>query len=331
MKNIIAFILSLLAGFLALFQGGCAFVGGGAFAQYDREMAKIGAAGLLVVIAAIVGFVGGSMALAKKRKAFYLSYISAGMMFISAFFLQFNDGAIYSIIYMIAAMLTDYKFALRLRVQDELGRYFDKTVVSKEYPELSNFFINTPKFIQYFYYSTLHAFFFVCRYSETRAYAKKVKEDLLTHGNLRTREEFRQKVRENEALNSNNHSNDSIVFDNSEEDNFLPDIEVPVLTLQEALKLGLDALKAANFSSADKYFNDALSLNANSSTAYIGKLMVKLKVKNPNELVAVPVKLEAEQLFRKAWEYASPKTKETLKKYIQINRLKLSQNQTQNG
>jgi len=111
MKNIIAFILSLLAGFLALFQGGCAFVGGGAFAQYDREMAKIGAAGFLVVIAAIVGFVGGSMALAKKRKAFYLSYISAGIMLISALFLKFTDGAIYSIIYMIAAMLTDYKFA----------------------------------------------------------------------------------------------------------------------------------------------------------------------------------------------------------------------------
>lgn len=330
MKNIIAFILSLLAGFLALFQGGCAFVGGGAFARYDRDMAKIGAAGLLVVIAAIVGFVGGSMALAKKRNAFYLSYISAGMMFISAFFLQFNDGFIYSIIYYIAAILTDYKLVLRLRVQDEVGRHFDKTVVSKEYPDLSNFFINTPKFIQYLYYSNIYWFFLFPRFSEARAYAKKVKEDLQTHEKLRTREEFRQKVQAHETVDSNNYSNSSIVFDNSEEDNFLPDVEVPVLTLQEALKLGLDALKNANFSSADKYFNDALSLNSKSSTAYIGKLMIKLKVKNPNELVAVPVKLEAEQLFRKAWEYASPKTKETLKKYIQINRLKLSQNKTQN-
>ena len=236
MKSIIAFILSLLAGLIALFQGGCACVGGGAFAQYDSSMAKLGAGGFLIFIAAIAGLVGGSMALAKKRQAFYVLYGSA-VLTLLALFLGFTDGIFYFFIYYIAAMLVDYKFALRLRVQDEVGRHFDKTVVSKEYPDLSNFFINAPKFIQFFYYSTIHAFFFVCRYSETRAYAKKVKEDLLTHGNLRThenlrtREEFRQKVRENEALNSNNHSNDSIVFDNNEEDDFLPDIEVPVLTL----------------------------------------------------------------------------------------------------
>ncbi len=325
MKNIIAFILSLLAGFLALFQGGCAFVGGGAFAQYDSRMAKIGAGGLLVVIAAIIGFVGGSMALAKKsKKAHYLLLISSIIMFITACLLKFVDGLIYSIIYVIAAILVfDDWYIFQIGI--EVGRHFDETVVSKYYPDLSNFFINTPKFIQFFYYSNLHAFFLLTRFSETRAYDKKVEED------LQTREEFRQKVRENEAVYNNNHSNSSIVFDNSEEDNFLPDVEVPVLTLQEALKLGLDALKNANFSGADKYFNDALLLNSKSSTAYIGKLMVKLKVKNPNELVAVPVKLEAEQLFRKAWEYASTKTKETLKKYIQINRLKLSQNKTQNG
>lgn len=76
--------------------------------DYGRSMefASLSVAGLLVVLASILGIVGGSLALGnKKSSAKYLavSAIMCGM----AFFMSFKDAIVYAVIYVIATICAD--------------------------------------------------------------------------------------------------------------------------------------------------------------------------------------------------------------------------------
>ena len=102
--SIAAFILSLLGGILALFQGGCACIGGGALHEYSRAAGRVGAGGFLIVIAAVTGFVGGAMAFTRKAKAKIILGASTGLCLL-AVITGFTDGIIYCLIYGIAAVL----------------------------------------------------------------------------------------------------------------------------------------------------------------------------------------------------------------------------------
>ncbi len=53
---------------------------------------------------------------------------------------------------------------------------------------------------------------------------------------------------------------------------------------------------------------------------YIGRLMIKTRTRNAQELVKSSVNLEQEELFAKALQYSGEKAKEILSKYIHINR-----------
>ncbi len=100
---------------------------------------------------------------------------------------------------------------------------------------------------------------------------------------------------------------------------------IPVSTKSQILvKKGLELLKQSDFVSAGQIFEQVLAQNPKNSAAYVGKLMARMKAKNVNELVALPFRLENDELFRKALEYANSQMKETLRKYIQANNAKNS-------
>ena len=67
-------------------------------------MARLGAGGFLIVIAAVTGFVGGAMAFTKKPRAKIILGTSAGLC-LFAILAGFSDGIIYCLIYCAAAVL----------------------------------------------------------------------------------------------------------------------------------------------------------------------------------------------------------------------------------
>ena len=92
----------------------------------------------------------------------------------------------------------------------------------------------------------------------------------------------------------------------------------------DMVKQGLALLERSEFGQAEALFEQALELNPKASAAYIGVLMAEQKVRNVSELVGCPILLEDDALFREAVECASPKMKQTLDKYAQLNRAKFS-------
>ena len=110
--NIAAFIISLLAGLISFIQGGCGTTLsglGGRLAdtigdsRSSRDFATLGGAGLLVMLASLIGIIGGSMALGRKKSAYGWLTISAVLCFISSG-MGFRDAVIYGILYFIAAI-----------------------------------------------------------------------------------------------------------------------------------------------------------------------------------------------------------------------------------
>ncbi len=91
-------------------------------------------------------------------------------------------------------------------------------------------------------------------------------------------------------------------------------------TPNDMVKEGLSLLERSDFSKAEKLFEQALELNPNISSAYIGALMAEQKCRNVSELVNSQIILEEDELFQKALKLATPKMKQTLEKYIQVNR-----------
>ena len=113
--NILAFIIALFSSLLSFLQGGCATVlsgiGGGLSSEYgsrvDREFfAAAGGASFLVFLASFVGLTGGILAILKKKSAFTVLLVSAGMCGF-AFAISkgtFADAGLYGILYLASAI-----------------------------------------------------------------------------------------------------------------------------------------------------------------------------------------------------------------------------------
>ena len=109
--NIAAFIISLFSAMVSFFQGGCGTMlasGGHGLAQHfgdtrrAGELAALGGSGLLVMLAAVVGVVGGSLSLAKKKASYICLGVSTGLCGLS-FLGGFTDAVIWGILYGVAA------------------------------------------------------------------------------------------------------------------------------------------------------------------------------------------------------------------------------------
>ncbi len=109
--NIASFVISLFTALLSFLQGGCGtavlgLAGGLAGSLGDhrasREFAALGVAGLLVMLASLVGVVGGSLALARKKSASICLFVSAAMCGL-AFLAGFGDAVVYGVLYAVAA------------------------------------------------------------------------------------------------------------------------------------------------------------------------------------------------------------------------------------
>ena len=92
----------------------------------------------------------------------------------------------------------------------------------------------------------------------------------------------------------------------------------------DLVKQGLALLECSEFGQAESLFEKALELNPKVSVAYIGVLMAEQKSKNVSQLVSCPFLLENDELFQEAMKCASPKMKQTLDKYVQLNRAKFN-------
>ncbi len=113
--NILAFLIALFSSLLSFLQGGCATVlsgiGGGLSSEYgtrgDREFfAAAGGASFLVFLASFVGLTGGILAMIKKKSAFIVLLVSAGMCGL-AFAISkgtFADAGLYGILYLASAI-----------------------------------------------------------------------------------------------------------------------------------------------------------------------------------------------------------------------------------
>lgn len=114
--NIAAFIISLLAGLISFFQGGCAtgigaigsgigrHVGGYDGARIASEGASIGGAGFLVVLAALLAIIGGSFALPRKKASYVLLSISVGLCLLALGVSEgmYKDATVWMVAYIIA-------------------------------------------------------------------------------------------------------------------------------------------------------------------------------------------------------------------------------------
>ena len=116
--NIASFIISLLTGLISFLQGGCATgigaigsgiggrVGGYEGARIAREGASIGDAGFLVVLAALIGIIGGSFALPRKKASYILLSISVFFCFLALAISEgaYKDAWVWMFAYVIAAV-----------------------------------------------------------------------------------------------------------------------------------------------------------------------------------------------------------------------------------
>lgn len=113
--NILAFLIALFSAILSFLQGGCGTVlsglGHGLSSEYgsrgDTELfAALGAASFLVVLASFVGLTGGILAIQRKRSAFTVLLVSAGMCGL-AFAMSggsFADGGVWGVLYLASAI-----------------------------------------------------------------------------------------------------------------------------------------------------------------------------------------------------------------------------------
>lgn len=468
--SIAAFILSLLAGILATFQGGCACVGGGALSQYSREAERMGVGGFLLFTAAIVGFVGGAMAFTRKPRAKILLGISSGISLLAAL-MGFTDGILYCVIYGIAAFLAhrdtnqqsvqsasgnsssnskpateikiniDFQWLKNLDflwlkgfISDFIAHFIDfihrcryisakKTKIASIAIVALQLHIYNPifwlacflKYKKYKYadevlFGSILSLFITARLVKATNflsgddffYAMKglaiipivislfflglhvifiYSVEKFLDGDNRfkwpahisnailalffilfgfallndyfhlSRPDFHEFVlgvggiisfalstfvfyslvylNKNKSVKTINEKREVPQTTNKE-------IVAPTNTASTSMKInktaslldlskeGFELLKTSKFERARQNFDQLLSRNPKISSACIGKLMAIHRVKSANELVALPIRLEEEELFRKALECATPKMKETLLKYIQINNTKNS-------
>lgn len=89
-------------------------------------------------------------------------------------------------------------------------------------------------------------------------------------------------------------------------------------TVESLLRRAELFLEDGDFESADKYFDRVLDLNPECSKAYIGRLLVELKVKSENELENGEFDIASNGNYKKAIKFATVTYKGTLMKYTDI-------------
>lgn len=113
--NILAFVIALFSAVVSFLQGGCGTVlsglGHGLSSEYgsrgDTELfAALGGASLLIVLGSFVGLTGGILAIQRKRSAFTVLLVSAGMCGL-AFVMSggnFAAGGVWGVLYLASAI-----------------------------------------------------------------------------------------------------------------------------------------------------------------------------------------------------------------------------------
>lgn len=111
MNNVAAFVITLIAGILSIFQSGCVMTGGSLLSDYDDDASIMLLAGFLVFGAAITGITGGALALKRNRQSiktlWYASlacFIAWGAGATSGY--GYEDALMWCIAYGVAAVLT---------------------------------------------------------------------------------------------------------------------------------------------------------------------------------------------------------------------------------
>ena len=83
------------------------------------------------------------------------------------------------------------------------------------------------------------------------------------------------------------------------------------------LERGFLALEDANFTNANKFFENVLNLNPHNSEAYFGKLMCEMRVTKQEQIITSSKYLNEYSNFEKAVRFADQRLKATLLKYEQ--------------
>lgn len=74
-----------------------------------------------------------------------------------------------------------------------------------------------------------------------------------------------------------------------------------------------------NIDEAERYLEQALRQDPENSLAYIGKLMIELKVHNLDELSNISSSLKEQKLFQRALKFANDEKKIKLERCLEVN------------
>lgn len=89
-------------------------------------------------------------------------------------------------------------------------------------------------------------------------------------------------------------------------------------------------LEDDDFDEADRYFEQALNQDPENSLAYLGKLMIELKVHNTDELIKIAMPLKEQKFFQRALKFANDEEKIMLEGYIEAQeQIKAAQENTE--
>lgn len=91
-------------------------------------------------------------------------------------------------------------------------------------------------------------------------------------------------------------------------------VETPAL-----IKRAYLFLSESDFDEADRYFEQAVRQDPENSSAYLGKLLVKLRLQNTDELCSIKTPLTEYKFFQYAMRFASEDEKSELQKYLDAN------------
>ena len=87
----------------------------------------------------------------------------------------------------------------------------------------------------------------------------------------------------------------------------------PTLTLETALSRGFIALEDKEWNKADYFFEYALNLNATTSDAYLGKLLIELNISQLDSLAETDIVFENNNNYKRALQFGSSDFSEKLK------------------
>ena len=272
--NIAAFVISLFAGVISFLQSGCVGSLGTAISEAgDKSFDRIVGASFLVIIAAIIGITGGSMALARKKASRIVLFVAAVLCLVAFFMsgLKYAASILWGVCYLIAFFFAI--FACKKQTVSPVS-----TAPQNPVPE-------------YTAQQVVLAIPSIAALNQT-AYTQNLPQP---SGQAPTQ------------LASQQQQN---------------------ATLSQRVKYAFSLLQHSDFKEAENEFDVVLALNPKYSGAYLGKLMAKRQAQNSQELVCSSEPLEKDPIFINAFNSANPKMKQVLKKYVQVNRIRIKLSQS---